>query len=46
MDELSTDLERVQYLQNLLIAHATGSKADDGEYQTVRRALLDNREVA
>ncbi|CAM5522000.1 hypothetical protein TMEC54S_00106 [Thauera mechernichensis] len=46
MDELSTDLERVQYLQNLLIAHATGSRSDDGDYQTVRRALLDNREVA
>jgi hypothetical protein len=46
MDELRTDLERAQYLQNLLIACATGKPADDGEYQTVRRALLDNREAA
>src|SRR5690606_10569025 len=46
MDELRTDLEKAQYLQNLLIAHATGDTADDREYQIVRRALLDNREAA
>lgn len=46
MDELRTDLERAQYLQNLLIAQATGNGADNGEYQTVRRVLLDNRETA
>lgn len=46
MEELKTDLERTQYLQNLLIAQATGSRVDDGEYQTVRRALLANRETA
>jgi hypothetical protein len=46
MDELRTDLERAHYLQNLLIAQATGNEADDGAYQTVRRALLDNREAA
>lgn len=46
MEELRTDLERTQYLQNLLIAHATGSRVDDGEYQTVRRELLANRETA
>jgi hypothetical protein len=46
MDELRTDLERAQYLQNLLIAQATGNGADDGEYLAVRRALLDNRETA
>lgn len=26
MDELRTDLEKAQYLQNLLIAHATGDR--------------------
>lgn len=46
MDEIKTDLEKAQFLQNLLIAQATGSRADDGEYQIVRRALLDNREIA
>lgn len=46
MDELRTDLEKAHYLQNLLIAHATGKTADDNEYQTVRRVLLDNREAA
>lgn len=46
MDELRTDLERAKYLQNLLIAQATGNGADDSEYQTVRRSLLDNREAA
>lgn len=46
MDELRNDLERAQYLQNLLIAHSTGNAADNGEYQTVRRAILGNAETA
>ena len=46
MDELRTDVERAQYLQNMLIARATGKSVDDVEYKSVRRALLYNREAA
>lgn len=42
MDELLllTELERAVYLQNLLIAHATGGGADGGEYKILRGQLL------
>ncbi len=46
MNELRTDLEKAQYLQNLLIAYATGNKTDDGEYQTIRSELLNNSGAA
>lgn len=45
MDELRNNLERVTYLQNVLIARATGTLPDDGQYQAVRRELLESREV-
>ena len=46
MPELRNDLERAVFLQNLLISRATGGSPDDFEYQAVRKALLDNRNIA
>ena len=42
---LKTDFEKVSYLLNLLVAHATGQPADSTEYETLRRDLLTNPEV-
>jgi hypothetical protein len=46
MNEIRPDFDKAQFLQNLLIAHATGREADNGEYQSVRKALLDKAETA
>lgn len=46
MQELRNDLERAAFLQNLLISRATGGSPDEFEYQAVRKALLENRDVA
>ncbi len=42
MEHLETDFERAQYLQNLLINHATGGVAENSEYQELRQYFLDN----
>jgi len=42
MENLETDFERAQYLQNLLINRATGGQAEDAEYQKLRQYFLDN----
>jgi hypothetical protein len=42
MEHLENDFERAQYLQNLLINHATGGMADNAEYQELRQYFLDN----
>lgn len=34
--------EQLEILQNLLLAHATGSRGNDGEYRTLRQAFVDN----
>lgn len=39
---MATDFERAQYLQNLLINHATGGLADNSEYQELRQYFLEN----
>ncbi|MBA6102396.1 TIR domain-containing protein [Pseudomonas monteilii] len=43
---LQTRFEKVSYLQNLLIAQATGKPADSGEYQQLRHELLSDNEIA
>lgn len=43
---LNTDFERVSYLLNLLVAHATGKPADAGEYVRLRHELLSNNNLA
>lgn len=42
MEQMATDFERAQYLQNLLINHATGGLADNSEYQELRQYFLEN----
>jgi predicted nucleotide-binding protein len=42
---LDTDYEKVSYLMNLLMAHATGKDADDGEYQHLRNELLQKKRI-
>jgi hypothetical protein len=42
LKELRTDYERAEYLQNILIALATGREADDQHYQSLRTYLLHN----
>ncbi|MBL8350965.1 MAG: nucleotide-binding protein [Burkholderiaceae bacterium] len=43
---LKTDFEKVSYLLNLLVAHATGQPADSAEYEALRRDLLTNPRLA
>ncbi|MCX2499443.1 abortive infection family protein [Plesiomonas shigelloides] len=38
--------DRVEYLQSLLIAEATGGVGDNNDYQSIRAELLDNHNVA
>ncbi|GJL67025.1 MAG: hypothetical protein NPIRA05_19960 [Nitrospirales bacterium] len=42
MDDLSNDVERVEYLQSLLVSEATGGNGDNEHYVTLRREFLDN----
>ena len=41
MENLETDFERAQYLQNLLINFATGGQAENSEYQELDQSGLD-----
>ncbi|WP_438455956.1 TIR domain-containing protein [Vreelandella venusta] len=43
---LENDLDRVNYLSNLLTDHATGGSADEGEYMQLRHELLKNTTLA
>lgn len=43
---LNTNFEKVSYLLNLLVAHATGKPADAQEYINLRHELLSNNELA
>lgn len=43
---LKTDFEKVSYLLNILVAHATGQPADSTEYEALRRDLLTNQRLA
>jgi predicted nucleotide-binding protein len=43
---LKNDFEKVSYLLNLLVAHATGQPADTAEYEALRRELLTNPRIA
>ena len=42
---LKTDYERAEYLQNILITHATGGTANDSEYIKLRKHFLDHPKV-
>jgi predicted nucleotide-binding protein len=43
---LKTDFEKVSYMLNVLVAHATGQPADTAEYEALRRDLLNNPRLA
>ncbi len=43
---LNNDFEKVGYLQNMLIAHATGGSADQSEYELLRHELLSDSAIA
>lgn len=43
---LKTDFEKVSYLLDLLVAHATGKSSDSGEYEALRHQLLSDPVVA
>lgn len=43
---IESDFEKVSYLLNLLIAHATGKAAESSEYEKLRHELLSNHQVA
>lgn len=45
LEELETDHERAEYLQNILIAHATGNEADGEHYQQLRTYFLKNPNI-
>lgn len=43
---LNSDFEKVGYLQNMLVAHATGGSAESAEYEALRHELLSNQLIA
>lgn len=43
---MTTRLEKVKQLQNLLISRATGGDVDDREYEQLRIELLKDSEVS
>jgi predicted nucleotide-binding protein len=43
---LKTDFEKVSYLLNLLVAHATGKPAESSEYEILRHQLLSDPPIA
>lgn len=43
---LKTDFEKVSYLLNLLVAHATGKPAESSEYEILRHQLLSDPLIA
>lgn len=43
---LKSDYEKVSYLLNLLVAHATGQPANSVEYEALRRDLVTNPRLA
>jgi len=45
LEFIATDFEKVTYLVNLLIAHATGGQASDTEYIKLRSQLLRNPQL-
>lgn len=42
LDELNSDLEKAEYLQDLLISRATGGTVEDAEYQNLRNHFITN----
>jgi hypothetical protein len=42
IDDLQTDYERAEYLQNLLISHSTGGVSTVSDYSVLRRHFLDH----
>lgn len=46
LEFLENRFDEVSYLQNLLVAHATGKPADSGEYQQLRHKLLGDSEIS
>lgn len=45
LDHLENDFERVEYLQNLLIAQATGGRGVNAEYQHLRQLFIARTEL-
>lgn len=43
---LQSKFDKVNYLVNLLVAHATGNSADSSEYEALRQDLLSDSEIA
>lgn len=41
LKDLKSDFEKAEYLQNLLIARATGNDADNGHYKIIRQYLFE-----
>lgn len=46
IDELKTDIEKAEYLQNILISHATGSVGDDNHYKILRQYFVENPDTS
>jgi hypothetical protein len=45
IDDFDNDFERAQYLQNMLISHATGGIGEDRDYQTLRSLFASKPET-
>lgn len=44
LEELTNDYEKAEFLQNILISHATGGSSVDAEYRWLRKHLVSNEE--
>ena len=42
IEELDNDIEKAQYLQNLIISHATGGSESNADYQSLRKWFVGN----
>jgi len=42
IQDLNNDFERAEYLQNILVAYATGGPCNSADYSDLRRNFLDN----
>lgn len=42
LEDFESDYERAEYLQSILIEHATGGNSSNEHYKTLRRHFLDN----
>lgn len=46
LEELKTQYDRVEYLQNILVEHATGGAGNNHHYQFLRQEMIDSPSIS